>query len=182
MADPHHLQRFVDAQADGYAAALAELQAGRKTSHWMWFVFPQLGGLGRSSTAQLYAIADLAEARAYLAHPLLGARLEACARALLGWPERTAWQILGSPDDLKLRSSMTLFAQAAPDNPLFDFDNVIVTPHSAGSSSRSRVAALVQVGQETARILRGTLPMSLVNPEVRHKIAERPMGLNPSTQ
>jgi len=119
MADPHHLQRFVDAQADGYAAALAELQAGRKTSHWMWFVFPQLGGLGRSSTAQLYAIADLAEARAYLAHPLLGARLEACARALLGWPERTAWQILGSPDDLKLRSSMTLFALAAPHNPLF---------------------------------------------------------------
>ncbi|GAB1691554.1 DUF1810 domain-containing protein [Krasilnikovia sp. M28-CT-15] len=111
----HDLARFTDAQRDVYADALTELRAGSKRSHWMWFVFPQLAGLGHSPTAQRYAIASLDEARAYLADPVLGPRLTECARALLAVEGRTATQILGSPDDLKLRSSMTLFAQAADD-------------------------------------------------------------------
>jgi uncharacterized protein (DUF1810 family) len=121
MSDPFDLQRFVDAQDAGgtYDTALAELRAGRKRSHWMWFVFPQVAGLGRSATAQRYALAGLAEARDYLAHPVLGPRLTECAQALLGVPGRTAAQILGSPDDLKLRSSMTLFARAAGDPAVF---------------------------------------------------------------
>ena len=113
------LQRFLDAQDGVYEQALAELRAGRKRTHWMWFVFPQIAGLGHSSTAVYYAIADLAEARAYLAHPLLGARLAECAGALLGVTGRTAHEILGSPDDLKLRSSMTLFAQVAGPDSVF---------------------------------------------------------------
>jgi len=113
------LQRFLDAQDGVYATALAELRAGRKRSHWMWFVFPQIAGLGHSSTAAYYAIADLAEARAYLAHPLLGTRLAECAEALLGVTGRTAHEIFGSPDDLKLRSSMTLFAQVAGPDSVF---------------------------------------------------------------
>jgi uncharacterized protein (DUF1810 family) len=113
------LERFVGAQRDVYDDALAELRAGRKRSHWMWFVFPQIAGLGRTATAQRYAVADLAEARAYLAHPVLGPRLTECAEALLAVPGRTADQILGTPDDLKLRSSMTLFAHAAEDPAVF---------------------------------------------------------------
>jgi len=113
------LQRFLEAQDGIYDDALAELRAGRKRTHWMWFVFPQIAGLGRSATAVHYAIADLAEARAYLAHPLLGARLEECARAVLGVAGRTAHEIFGSPDDLKLRSSMTLFAQVAGPDSVF---------------------------------------------------------------
>ncbi|HET6529917.1 MAG TPA: DUF1810 domain-containing protein [Actinoplanes sp.] len=113
------LQRFVDAQAGVHATALAELTAGRKRSHWMWFVFPQLAGLGSSATAQRYAIRDLDEARAYLAHPVLGPRLIEAATALLGVEGRSAGQILGHPDDLKLRSSMTLFAAAADDPGVF---------------------------------------------------------------
>ena len=119
MNDEYNLQRFLDSQAHVYSDALAELQAGRKTSHWMWFVFPQLAGQGRSATAQRYAISDINEARAYAAHPVLGARLNECAQALLCRTDRSAKQILGSPDDLKLRSSMTLFALAAPQNALF---------------------------------------------------------------
>jgi len=107
------LERFVSAQETTYERALAELRAGQKRSHWMWFVFPQIAGLGSSPTAQRYAIRDLTEARAYLAHPLLGPRLTECARALLAVEGRSAEQILGYPDDLKLRSSMTLFAEAA---------------------------------------------------------------------
>jgi len=113
------LARFVSAQQDVYEQALAELTAGSKRSHWMWFVFPQIAGLGRTATAQHYAIAGLDEARAYLAHPVLGPRLAECARALLGVQGRTATQILGTPDDLKLRSSMTLFAHAAEDPAVF---------------------------------------------------------------
>jgi uncharacterized protein (DUF1810 family) len=113
------LERFVGAQRDVYDDALAELRAGRKRSHWMWFVFPQIAGLGRTATAQRYALADLAEARAYLAHPVLGPRLTECAQALLSVEGRTADQILGTPDDLKLRSSMTLFAHAADDPAVF---------------------------------------------------------------
>ncbi|TWG11640.1 DUF1810 domain-containing protein [Actinoplanes teichomyceticus] len=114
------LERFVRAQDGGvHEQARAELAAGRKRSHWMWFVFPQLAGLGSSPTAQAYAIRDLAEARAYLAHPVLGPRLTECAEALLAVEGRAAAQILGHPDDLKLRSSMTLFAEAAEDPAVF---------------------------------------------------------------
>jgi uncharacterized protein (DUF1810 family) len=116
-SDPHNLQRFIDAQRGVYETALAELRAGSKQSHWMWFVFPQLAGLGRSPTAQLYAIASLNEARAYLGHPLLGARLRECVDALLPWADkRTPEQILGPIDAMKLRSSLTLFDQASPDD------------------------------------------------------------------
>lgn len=108
--DPHDLQRFVDAQVPAIAAALAELRAGRKRSHWMWFVFPQMRGLGLSATAHHYGISGPAEARAYLAHPVLGPRLDDATRAVLGHPDKTLHAIFGSPDDLKFRSSMTLFA------------------------------------------------------------------------
>jgi uncharacterized protein (DUF1810 family) len=113
------LERFVQAQEGVYDTALAELRSGSKRTHWMWFVFPQVAGLGHSATAQRYAIASLAEARDYLAHPVLGPRLTEAARALLAVPGRTAGQILGHPDDLKLRSSMTLFAAAADDPAVF---------------------------------------------------------------
>ncbi len=119
-ADPYHLQRFVEAQAGGvYEQALAELEAGRKRTHWMWFVFPQLAGLGRSETARHYALHSLSEARAYLAHPRLGPRLTACAEALLAHAGRSATAILGTPDDLKLHSSATLFAAASPPGSVF---------------------------------------------------------------
>ena len=107
------------AQEGVYDTALRELRAGRKTSHWMWFVFPQIAGLGRSGMAQRYAIGSLDEARAYLAHPLLGARLIECARALTSLPGSDAAAVTGSIDAMKLRSSMTLFARAAPDEPAF---------------------------------------------------------------
>ena len=109
------LDRFVAAQADIYAQALAELAAGRKQSHWMWFVFPQIAGLGRSPTATFYAIANAAEARAYLAHPLLGPRLVACTQAVLAHRDRSAEAIFGGIDAAKLRSSMTLFEAVADD-------------------------------------------------------------------
>lgn len=113
------LDRFVRAQEGAiHARALAELRRGRKEGHWMWFVLPQLAGLGRSATARHYAIADLAEARAYLAHPVLGPRLRECAQALLG-VDGSAEQVLGPVDAVKLRSSMTLFARADPDETLF---------------------------------------------------------------
>jgi uncharacterized protein (DUF1810 family) len=114
------LDRFVRAQQGVYEQALSELLTGSKRSHWMWFVFPQIAGLGSSPTAQRYAIRDLAEARAYLAHPVLGPRLAECCSALLKHEGRSAEQILGYPDDLKLRSSMTLFARAADDPTLFE--------------------------------------------------------------
>ena len=121
MSDPYDLQRFVDAQDRGgtYDRALQELRDGRKTSHWMWFVFPQIAGLGHSPMAQRYAISSLDEARAYLAHPVLGDRLRESARALTGLDTSDPGEVLGGIDALKLRSSMTLFARAAPDEPLF---------------------------------------------------------------
>jgi uncharacterized protein (DUF1810 family) len=120
--DPHRLQRFVNAQNQGgtYERALAELRAGHKASHWMWFVFPQIAGLGRSPMAQEYAISSLEEARAYLAHPVLGPRLRECAAALLPHAGTAAVAILGEIDAIKLHSSMTLFARAAPEEQLFD--------------------------------------------------------------
>ncbi len=119
-ADPHHLERFVEGQSDGvYASALAELRGGRKTGHWMWFVFPQVVGLGSSPMSQRYAIGSLAEARGYLDHPVLGPRLVECTLTVLAHPERSARQIMGSPDDVKLRSSMTLFALATDVEPAF---------------------------------------------------------------
>ena len=115
------LQRFVDAQDErgSYDAALAELRAGRKRSHWMWFVLPQLSGLGSSAMAQRYALSGLDEARDYLTHPVLGPRLRACAETLLGLPVTDPVQVLGPVDAQKLRSSMTLFALAAPQEAAF---------------------------------------------------------------
>jgi uncharacterized protein (DUF1810 family) len=117
MSDVFALERFVSAQAPVFADALAELRAGRKRSHWMWFVFPQLRGLGLSPTAHHFGISGLAEARAYLAHPLLGERLLRCTEAVMAVEGRTLHEIFGSPDDLKFASSMTLFTITAPERP-----------------------------------------------------------------
>lgn len=114
--DPFALARFVDAQAPVYDTVVGELRGGRKRSHWMWFVFPQLRGLGNSPTAVRFGISSVDEARAYLAHELLGPRLRECARLVARIEGRTADQIFGWPDDMKLRSSMTLFARASDDN------------------------------------------------------------------
>ena len=122
VGDPRDLRRFVEAQDAGaaYDRAVAELRAGRKTSHWMWFIFPQIAGLGHSPMAQRYAIASLEEARAYLEHPVLGPRLRECAGILAALEGRSAEEILGGIDAMKLRSSMTLFARAAPGERVFD--------------------------------------------------------------
>ncbi len=114
--DPYGLHRFVEAQAPIYNQALKELRGGRKQSHWMWFIFPQLRGLGHSAMAYEYGISALAEAIAYLQHPLLGPRLRECTKTVNSIDGRTVSEIFGSPDDLKFRSSMTLFANATPDN------------------------------------------------------------------
>ena len=113
------LGRYVEAQAHVYDGALDELRRGRKTGHWIWFIFPQIAGLGYSELSRRFAISSLGEARAYLAHPVLGARLRECAAALLATTNRTAEEILGATDAMKVRSSMTLFHRAAPDEPLF---------------------------------------------------------------
>ena len=118
--DPHDLNRFLVAQARDYDRALAEVRAGDKRTHWMWYVFPQLDGLGHSSTAKFYAIKSLDEAKAYLDHPVLGARLRECAGAALVVDGRSANQIFGSPDDLKLKSCATLFACASPPGSVFE--------------------------------------------------------------
>ena len=120
MNDPYRLRRFENAQNQGtYEAAVTELRAGRKASHWMWFIFPQIAGLGHSSMSRTYAISSLSEAEAYLTHPVLGPRLIECARILTGLTGRTAEEIFGATDAMKLRSSMTLFARAAPNNARF---------------------------------------------------------------
>jgi len=118
-ADPYDLERFVAAQDPVWDRVRAELARGRKASHWMWFVFPQLAGLGSSSTARAYAVSGLDEAQAYLAHPVLGPRLREAAELAAAVEGRTASEVFGYPDDLKLRSSMTLFARAAPRDPVF---------------------------------------------------------------
>ena len=119
MSDPHNLQRFVDAQAPVYEQVKRELGAGNKTSHWMWFIFPQIEGLGVSPMARKYAISSRAEAEAYLSHPLLGARLRECTALVDQVQGKTIEEILGCPDDVKFRSSMTLFAHATADNEVF---------------------------------------------------------------
>ena len=115
----HNLQRFLDAQNPIYDRVCAELRSGRKQTHWMWFVFPQIAGLGLSPTARLYAIQSLDEARAFIAHPVLGTRLRECTQFVVDVSGKTAEGILGFPDGMKFRSCMTLFARAAPDEPLF---------------------------------------------------------------
>jgi len=133
------LSRFLDAQSSGtYEQALRELRAGRKQGHWIWFVLPQIAGLGRSSTAQYYALSGLAEARAYLAHPVLGPRLVECAQALLDLPGDDAVAVLGSIDAVKLRSSMTLFARAGGD-PAF---GAVLGKYFAGTEDDATLARL----------------------------------------
>jgi uncharacterized protein (DUF1810 family) len=119
-SDPHNLNRFVQAQEDDYRQALAEIRSGRKRSHWMWYIFPQFDGLGFSSTSRHYSIKSLAEAQAYLAHPVLGPRLKECAEAVLDVKGRSAFEIFGSPDDVKLRSCATLFACVSPKGSVFE--------------------------------------------------------------
>jgi uncharacterized protein (DUF1810 family) len=119
MSDQYELKRFVDAQEGVYEQACAELRAGRKRSHWMWFVFPQIRGLGNSPTAVRFAVSGLEEARAYLEHPVLGLRLRECAGIVVGVEGRTVEEIFGYPDDLKFHSSMTLFAKAAAEAGVF---------------------------------------------------------------
>jgi len=118
-SDPHNLQRFVDAQKSVYDTVRAELKRGRKHSHWMWFIFPQIAGLGHSAMSMRYAISSLEEAKAYLQHPILGLRLRECTRLVTLAAGRSAYEILGSPDDMKFHSCLTLFGEAAPDDPIF---------------------------------------------------------------
>ena len=119
MDTQFNLERFVQAQAPIYATVVRELTAGRKASHWMWFIFPQLAGLGHSATARAFAIASADEAAAYLAHPLLGKRLRECSALVLAIDDKEARDIFAPPDDLKFHSSMTLFAEIAPDEAVF---------------------------------------------------------------
>ncbi|WP_431273176.1 DUF1810 domain-containing protein [Variovorax ureilyticus] len=140
MNDPFDLQRFVDAQADVIDTAKDELRAGKKRSHWMWFVFPQLAGLGHSAMARRYAIASLEESRAYLAHPLLGARLRECSEIVLAIEGRTVGDIFGAPDDQKFWSSMTLFSITA-DSSTTVFSSCL-QKYFGGSSDRGTLLLL----------------------------------------
>ena len=117
--DPYNLKRFLDAQDEVFGQVCSELREGRKRTHWMWFIFPQLKGLGHSTTAEFYALSSLEEAEAYLSHPVLGARLRQCAELVNQIEGRTVDQIFGSPDNLKFRSCMTLFAQLESNNQVF---------------------------------------------------------------
>jgi uncharacterized protein (DUF1810 family) len=119
LSDPHELQRFVAAQEDVYDSIVKELRSGAKRSHWMWFIFPQIAGLGHSAMARKFAIASAEEAVAYLGHPLLGPRLQQCTELVLAVDNRSINAILGSPDDMKFCSSMTLFAETADDSAIF---------------------------------------------------------------
>ena len=118
--DPYELKRFVQAQEDDYLSALSEIRAGCKKSHWMWYIFPQFDGLGYSAMSRRYSIKSIAEAEAYLRHPVLGPRLLECCKAVLGVEGKSAIQIFGSPDDMKLRSCATLFAQVSPPESAFE--------------------------------------------------------------
>ena len=139
MTDPFNLQRFVDAQTPVYPQVVSELAAGRKESHWMWFVFPQIAGLGLSPTSVFFAISSLDEAKAYMAHPTLGARLVECAGFVLAAEGRTARQIFGTVDAMKFRSSMTLFARAAPERETFE---ACLQKYFAGAPDEATLATL----------------------------------------
>jgi uncharacterized protein (DUF1810 family) len=139
IADPFNLERFVEAQAPVYEQVRQELKVGRKQSHWMWFIFPQIAGLGQSPMSIRFAIASLEEAKAYLAQPVLGARLRECATLVLDAEGRTAQQIFGPIDELKFRSSMTLFARAAPNEELFQR---CIDKYFAGGSDPATLAML----------------------------------------
>jgi uncharacterized protein (DUF1810 family) len=139
MPDPYDLRRFVDAQDTVYDAVLVELRAGRKRSHWMWFIFPQLAALGRSATAQRYGISGLPEGQAFLAHPVLGARLRECSRLAAGVPDGSAEKVFGWPDNLKLRSSMTLFTHCTDD--VGDF-TAVLDRYYAGEEDAATVELL----------------------------------------
>ena len=145
MNDPHGLRRFVDAQSSTYDQALSEIRSGQKRSHWMWYVFPQYVGLGRSATAQHYSIRSLAEAEAYLRHPILGPRLVECAEALLGLEGRSAHEIFGSLDDAKLQSSATLFSRVTPAGSPF---HRILDHYFAGQPDRNTLGL---IGADTPR-------------------------------
>lgn len=144
MTDKFNLQRFKDAQARDYGTALAELQSGRKRSHWIWYVFPQVDGLGRSPTAQRYAISGLAEAKAYLADDLLGSRLLKCAQALLALRTNDPTAVLGYPDDLKVRSSMTLFEAAAENDARWQAFGAVLDKYYGGKRDRATLDILAK--------------------------------------
>ncbi len=144
-SDLHDLQRFVDAQAGCYATALAEIRAGAKQSHWIWYVLPQLRGLGLSSMATHYGIASIDEARAYLAHPLLGPRLHECVAALLALPGLSAQQVLGTVDAMKLRSCLTLFRAVGGEAAVFD---QALHRFFGGQADEQTLALLVRLGRQ----------------------------------
>ena len=143
--DPYDLNRFVRAQDGDYEQALSEIMSGRKRSHWMWYIFPQIDGLAFSSTSKLYSIKSIDEARAYLAHPLLGPRLSKCAEAVVGVDNRSATDIFGSPDDVKLRSCATLFACVSPPDSVFDR---IIAKYFRGERD-SKTLGLLGIDQRT---------------------------------
>jgi uncharacterized protein (DUF1810 family) len=154
--DPFELDRFVRAQDADYERALVEISSGRKRSHWMWYIFPQFAGLGQSPASQRYAIGSLAEARAYLAHSILGPRLIACAEAALNVNDRSAHEIFGSPDDMKLRSSATLFALVSSDDSIFHrilnkYFNAIVDETTLALVRGVRLSASAEGSGETRR-------------------------------
>lgn len=149
VPDPHSLSRFLHAQEAACGDALAEIRRGRKRSHWMWFVFPQFYGLGAGGTSKHYAIRSLEEARAYLPHPVLGPRLVECAEAALAAEARSAHDIFGSPDDLKLRSCATLFARASPAGSVF---HRLLERYFAGRTDERTLALLGRVPSATARV------------------------------
>ncbi len=144
-SDPFELSRFVEAQASTYEDAVEELRAGLKCSHWMWFIFPQVAGLGFSDMARRYAIGSRAEAEAYLGHPLLGARLQTCVEALLAVEGRSAEQIMGDPDFMKLQSSMTLFAGISPAESCFER---LLQKYYAGREDQKTVRFLTEDKRE----------------------------------
>lgn len=148
MDDRYHLQRFVEAQQPVFDAACAELRAGKKQSHWMWFIFPQIQGLGASEMARRYAISSPAEAQAYLRHPLLGARLAQCSALALAVEGKSAAEIFGYPDEMKFRSSMTLFARAAQEAEASVFA-ACLRKYFGGQPDAATLAKLSQLAGET---------------------------------
>ena len=138
MNDPYNLQRFIAAQDANYEMVIKELKAGQKKSHWMWYIFPQIAGLGHSATAQKFAIHSKEEAVAYITHPVLGIRLKECAQIVVNIENRTAREIFGYPDDLKFRSSMTLFHYVARNEPIFQ---EALTKYYAGEPDRLTIEA-----------------------------------------